>query len=139
MRVHAGCSLCALSPTGNEWLSAPWLNGERRLKTQTYKSICRYGGINWILTTKYTVFKSFTSERSKYAFPSLFSHCSVVEVGASRYCVEIVERQGTGREFHLLFPTQRRLHDPTVCLISGSTPNRYLTTYSQFTGIRRKR
>lgn len=54
------------------------------------------------------------------------------ESGATTHCVELVEGQGTGREFHLLFPTQRRLHDETGCPIPGSIPNRYPTTISQF-------
>lgn len=36
------------------------------------------------------------------------------EVGATMYSVELAESQGTEREFHLLFPTQRGLHD-SVC------------------------
>lgn len=46
------------------------------------------------------------------------------EAGATMCWVSWRTRE---REFHLLFPTQRSLHDPTGCPISGYTPKRFLT------------
>ena len=44
------------------------------------------------------------------------------EAGATRYWAETGEGQGTGRGFHLLFSTQRRLKDPTGCPIRDLLP-----------------
>lgn len=119
-------ALCLpLSPTGNEQLSAPELSLQRGgwkvklINLQIWRNLL-------ILMTKYKWPSTNSTKVLQLKDSKMLSPVSTLtcgwEAGATRYWAETGEGQGTGRGFHLLFSTQRRLKDPTGCPILDLLP-----------------